>query len=66
MCSLVASKSKIVRDLRKQCRCFYDAGSGEHWKCVSCEAREYIEALTNKMHGIGCEYCNKELKEMLE
>ena len=47
------NKTKIVDSLKKQCKCYFDAESSELWKCVACEARDYISLLTDRMEKIG-------------
>lgn len=60
------NKTETLERLKKKCVCYFDHESQELWKCTPCEARDYIQVLAGRMEEIGCEFCNKELKEMLK
>ena len=60
------NRTEIVTALKRQCSCYFDAKSGELWKCTPCYTRDYIDALTVRMKEIGCEHCNAQLKEILK
>lgn len=60
------NKTEIVTMLKKQCTCYFDAEDQELWKCTPCYARDYIELLASRLEEIGCEHCDKSVKELLK
>jgi len=59
-------KEDLMFALKRRCQCYFDKEHGEHWKCVQCDARDYIQLLASRLEEIGCAECDSKIKEMLE
>lgn len=59
-------KQEIIAALKRKCTCYFDAESGELWKCTPCDARDYIQLLLSRLEEIGCSECDVQIKELLK
>ena len=56
----------LVKELERKCECFFDHASQELWKCIFCEARDWIGLLVFRLQEIGCIECDVKIKELLK